>query len=375
MLQGHVFDSFLSLSIKSEGWFYTHTFVHGFTSPIFLVSSGLAFGVATFRKWEIHTVWTSAIMKRVRRYLLLLAIGYWLHLAYYSLKFMLTKLTPEQYNYLFQVDALQIIGVTLLGCQGLVYHAKSLKWYVSVILAVIAIITVSTPYLWALDKSQWFIGITAYIDKSTGSYFPIFPWSIYLLSGTLISYLFIRWRDVDPKKVAMRISLIGFVSFIIGKAGIEKWITPYGTGSNLEDYGTFVFLVYHNLGVICIFIAILYLIDCLFIQTNHDLVHHSKVIKRISTIGQETLVIYIVHLFIVYGSPLNKALLAQYRGFLNVPLAIVYFIFLAIFMYFFAINWHKFKREKPETFKRFQYIGTGLLLTLFVINNWLLSII
>ena len=371
MLQGHTFDAFLLNSIKQAEWFQRHhVFIHGFTSPIFLFSSGLAFGVATFRNWARFTEWSPFVKKRIRRYLLLLAIGYWLHLAYYSLFKMMTQLTHEQLLFLYQWDALHIIGFTLLASQLLVLVFKKQRHYVWMIVSAILIIALSTPHLWTMDKHRWPLNIVAFIDKSTGSFFPVFPWSIYLLFEMLVSWLIQKWqseyKEKSYKVVTSRLSALGLVLFVIGKSGIEHWITIFGT-----MYDEYVFLVLHNTGVILWLISLLYLVDHFTIQPyiakHHDL---PKGLRTLILLGQETLSIYVVHLFIVYGSPLNQSVLAQYRPLLNLWQSILYFAVLFVVMLYFAKFWSWFKKSRPEQFRWFQIIGTSILLFVFLINDW-----
>ncbi len=60
MIQGHVADAVLSVTVKANPRFYYYDFIHGFVAPVFLVASGLAFGVSTLRHWDEYTVMGTA---------------------------------------------------------------------------------------------------------------------------------------------------------------------------------------------------------------------------------------------------------------------------------------------------------------------------
>ncbi|MBN8587467.1 MAG: DUF1624 domain-containing protein [Rhodothermia bacterium] len=373
MLQGHTFDAYLSPEIKKMAWFQgNHTFIHGFTSPIFLFSSGLAFGVATFRKWNHFTSWSPALWKRIRRYLLLLAIGYWLHLAYFSFAKILTQMSEKNILFFFQIDALQIIGVTLAFCQFSVFILKKKKHFITLLSLLFLSIFFITPFLWGSDLTSIPLVIRGYLDKSIGSYFPLFPWSMYLFAGIISAFLFRNWQEkMSNNQVSLRFAAIGLLFILIGKPGMENWINPFR-----DPDGVYSFLVIHNLGYILLIISLLYWVDQFFLQPMIEKNPHGlPILKNITLMGQETLAIYVMHLFIVYGSPLNQSVLPSMRYNMEVLPALFYAILLFVSMFYYAKFWSWFKKERPSDFKTFQYIGVGLLLYLFLINDWVLHLI
>ena len=106
MIQGHVFDALLSPQVKSASWYYIHDFFHGFIAPMFLFASGVAFGVATIRSWDQHIAWGERVQRRVWKFLALMAIGYALHLPYFSLRKTINAATFVETKAMVQVDAL-----------------------------------------------------------------------------------------------------------------------------------------------------------------------------------------------------------------------------------------------------------------------------
>lgn len=367
MLQGHTFDAYLATAIKQSDWFLRHhVFIHGFTGPIFLFSSGLAFGVATLRKWDVLTTWSPALKKRIRRYLMLLAIGYWLHLSYYSLQKILTQMTEQQVIYFFQVDALHIIGVTLMFMQFLAFWVKKKEVYIGILSGLFLLVGLATPFVWSMDKSNWPLLATSYLDKSTGSFFPILPWSMYLFAGTITAYLFTVWQRVyESRVIIQRLSLIGIFFYVIGKPGIDEWYKPFGT-----EFDGYVFLILHNLAIILWMVSILYALDQFVLARRYEALKNHVVLKTITIMGQETLAIYVTHLFLVYGSPLNESILPSYRNSLPVSYAVLYFVVLFISMIAYAHLWQYVKQNHPKSFRWFQYLGTAALFILFLINDW-----
>src|SRR5687768_9715836 len=79
MIQGHTLDALLSIDYRATTGFYVWSFVRGLTSCLFLFLSGFLFTIVTYRRWPLYTADLGAIGSRVRRYMVLLALGYLLH--------------------------------------------------------------------------------------------------------------------------------------------------------------------------------------------------------------------------------------------------------------------------------------------------------
>jgi uncharacterized membrane protein len=47
MVQGHTFTALIEDAVRALGWYRWHSYVHGYTAPLFMFSAGLAFGVTT----------------------------------------------------------------------------------------------------------------------------------------------------------------------------------------------------------------------------------------------------------------------------------------------------------------------------------------
>src|SRR3954469_10064166 len=150
MIQGHVFDALLSPQVKSASWYYLHDFFHGFIAPMFLFASGVAFGVATIRSWDQHIVWSERVRRRVWKFLALIAIGYALHLPYFSLWKTINAATFMETKAMVQVDALQCIGVTLLILQGSIFLLRKKELFVRLIALCGAVIIFISPVMWSL---------------------------------------------------------------------------------------------------------------------------------------------------------------------------------------------------------------------------------
>lgn len=388
MLQGHVFDAFLSPSYKSGAWWDVHKFIHGFTAPIFLFSSGLAFGVVTFQRWENYLDWGVALKKRIKRYSFLLFMGYLIHIPFLSAVYLWNRpIENGQYINLIKVDALQIIAVVLLFCQWLVFMSKDRLTFVRYLKYSIAAIICVTPFIWYWQPNWLHEVLLGYFNRKTGSIFPIFPWGIYLMAGIVTaSYWFTALKNQTVSALIPKMSKIGLLLWAVGFAGInllsEEWLNelfPSQTSATwlrfLIDhaYGTKMLLLQINyIGVIINLVIALYYLDRWLTQKRGDK-PYGPVLKNVTILGQETLFIYIGHLMVVYGSALNKPFLYKLREKLDISESLLYFLGLFLVTIVITRIWHYLKKYQPTYFNWVRYAIIAFCLFHFISDGWFID--
>ncbi|MFK7990098.1 MAG: heparan-alpha-glucosaminide N-acetyltransferase domain-containing protein [Sandaracinaceae bacterium] len=188
MVQGHVFSTLLDSVTKGQSWYPHHSFVHGYTAPMFMFGAGLAFGYTTFKKWDDHASLGAPARKRFMRYFWLLFIGYLLHMPTLSLARLLQIDDPARIARMFQTDVLQHIGVSLAICQLLVFVVKRKKAFIWIVGALGSVAVLAAPWVWGWDLSSLPTPLAAYINASTGSTFPLLPWAGFTYAGIVIAY-------------------------------------------------------------------------------------------------------------------------------------------------------------------------------------------
>jgi hypothetical protein len=127
MIQGHVFDALLSPQVKALPWYYILDFFHGFVAPAFFFSSGFAYGLRRSVSGTIRLCGETPPAVESTDFYTLIAVGYVLHLPYFSLRKTMHEAMPAELDALFQSDALQCVGVTLLLLQLAVLLCKKEK--------------------------------------------------------------------------------------------------------------------------------------------------------------------------------------------------------------------------------------------------------
>ena len=172
MVQGHTFTELLDPAYHSERWFRHHTFVHGYTAPMFLFASGLAFGLTTFRAWQANTTLSraggDALMKRLRRYGWLLGIGYLMHVPTLAWAGLVAPGEGALRQWL-QVDVLQHLAVSLCFLQLLAVLVKRPRVFAAIVGVLFVAAVLLAPLVWRVDaESVLPLGLAGYLNGTSG---------------------------------------------------------------------------------------------------------------------------------------------------------------------------------------------------------------
>jgi uncharacterized membrane protein len=361
MVQGHTFREVLVMDVRSSGWFSWHEYIHGFTAPIFLFSSGLAFGITTFRSWDKHLSWGPTLRKRFERYILLLIIGYWIHLPKLSLQSLMNA-SDERLAKVFKVDALQNIGVTLLLAELLVIALRTPKRFVRVASALGIGLVLIAPTLGRLSLEGVPIFFAGFINRSTGSFFPLAPYSAFLLAGIATAYFLFDATTRSYRPAAGRtLLLLGLVV-----AGLGKYLGSVGADAIFGEHNVWVsspFFFMLRIGVVWSVLGSLTLLTELIPRLLDNAPG-----RTLQLMGQETLVIYVAHLFIIWGSPVNASVARLYKHSLSVGESLLCFIAVFGATMLLAKVWNMAKTKQPTAFDYARWAVTATLALVFVLR-------
>ena len=298
MIQGHVLFELTApsyINIHQFPWDIWE-FFRGLTAPIFLTVSG-AVQVFANKRDENGNLSKNTIHKRINIASLLILIGYFL--VFPASKFYHLLVMPSNsWLGFFQVNILQLIGVSLLLILALFLLTKNNKLFGKISFGFAIAIMIMTPLMHMVNWFNYFPEIIApYISQLKGSIFTIFPFTGFMFLGAAFgAYL----KEIPSEKRNMTIiktGLIVGVVFII--IGIPLYF--YIKSMNLhfiEPYKSNTGMAFIRSG--CVFL-ILSLITLLYLRTK-------KYSKYFSLFGKRALFIYIVHLVILYGSPWTRSI-------------------------------------------------------------------
>lgn len=300
MIEGHTIDAVLSPVYKdgSSALFQFWTFFRGLTAPFFFFSAGLAFVVATVKyNGGLLSVSGKAKKRRFRRIVTLLLIGYGLHMPLQML-YEPSAVSQDSWRIFFVADALQIISLSLLVILVIALFSKSHKAlfrsYVIAAVLSLALAPVTEPIAWEKFLNP---AIYPYLTFRAGSFFTFFPFSAYLFAGASFGAAAIGFPAETRARILTKnfakasvVALVLFVGFLVVQI---RYVSPYVDywralpAVNLLRFGI-VTLVASAVGYLSLRVV--------------------RFPGILPAIGKSSLTVYVVHLMIVYGSPVNVGL-------------------------------------------------------------------
>jgi uncharacterized membrane protein len=321
MVQGHVCDTLLTPAARAAHWYVFQTIFHGSTAPGFLFASGLVAGLPR-APLSLRASW-----RRARRLLFVLGVGYALHLPYLS--FWKTRAaTGAEKAALFACDALQLIAVTQLFAILLQLVAGRRWTRIAGVLAVVVI--AAAPFVWESGISTRFPPfLGAYLDQRTSSRFPVFPFSAFVLAGTLAGATIGR---AEPRRRTRRALLSGLVLLAAG------FLLAIPLQGRVDFWGPSPAYVLVRLGALLLLLRL--------VEAAADA--GCPGIRALALLGHETLLVYVLHLTLLFGGIVGPSPLVVlhgrlgYAGALFATAAMVPALLLA------AAVWRRVKSRAPH---------------------------
>ena len=336
MLYGHTVTALLAPVYQQGTWFDVWQIQRGLTSSLFMLLGGFAFSIATARHWQSHVTWSSPVAKRVRRFVLLMLLGYSLRLPVDRLT-QLGQATPENWSAFLTVDVLQLLGVTFIGLQVLVLLCRSRRVFMGVALSTAAAVVWATAPAGRVDWTErmpaW---VAPYLSTATGSLFPALPWSAFVLLGAGLGQLYSRWGAADLRAFS-RWGLLAPGTLLLMLAFVSR-VLPY-PALLANPFATPPREFALRAG------------GCLIVMAGIAFASRriSQLPRVYAAIAQESLLIYFLHICIVYGSVWNVGLVSRYAGTLGPWRTLAAVVFVITTTAGLAWLWNSWKRNDPKT--------------------------
>ncbi len=340
MLQGHTLDALLATELRSGRVFDAWTFVRGLTSCAFMFLSGFAFVFVTDRRHGSHGLTWTAALRRFRRFGFFLLLGYALHLPGSDLR-KLPGMTAEQWRSGLMVDVLQCIAVMLVLLQLLVLVVRMPRYRAAVAASGATALLMLGPLAWSIDwTARLPMAIAAYLSPATGSLFPLVPWGAYILMGVVVGHLH---ASLAPHPGPGALATFGRRVLVPGGLGLLAlaalgWWVPWWPAA-----GAFWA---NSPGLFCLRAGIVLLLLGALTRAVPRLV---PVPYLVQAVARQSLVVYAVHLCIVYGSIWNPGL----RYFVGPTLSVVeglgVVVAIWVTMAALAAGWHWSRHHHPRT--------------------------
>jgi hypothetical protein len=304
MVQGHTFTALLA-DDALPGWaMQLHALVHGVTAPAFLCGAGLAFGLATYPRYALHQR-GRALWPRLRRYGWLFVIGYALQLPgsslFTALRMPFAELTP-----VFRVGPLHLVAFCLLLCQLGALVVRTPRVHGVAALALGCGITAGAPLVYAADAGRRAGPVLGpWLDASSGSLFPIFPWASFVFFGVAAGALLAVRAELPRPRIwllpGLALLLASYAMFRLGvRLSDPRW---FWHASPLH--------VLFRLGVVACLLGLLHRLP-----TRAAEAHAPGSTAALggasddwtSLLARHSLVAFVVHLLLLYGTPFTPNL-------------------------------------------------------------------
>lgn len=297
MIQGHTVDLFLSNDFRLQdnliysAWY----FMRGMTAPIFMFSAGTVF-TYLFRLVDKPFEDNPRVKKGIKRFFLLVFLGYLLRYPTASV-FDFSHVNQEQWNTFFTVDVLHLIGFGIFITMLLAYISEKIKIsdYIVFGFAAFLIFTIS-PFTETVNWAAFLpVPIAGYFYSGSGSLFPLIPWSGYVIGGAVLgSYLAKHPLVFKTKEFSYKLFAFG-ISFLILSQIFSNLKFPINGNT---EWGSALYLIFFRLGFV---ICLNSIVSFISLKVN-------SIPKTIILLGRNTLLIYAVHLVILFGSAWSPGL-------------------------------------------------------------------
>jgi uncharacterized membrane protein len=333
MVQGHTLDVLLQPSYQSAWWYSNWQFFRGFTAPTFLLLSGFSFALATIRKFDEHTSLGPKVFSRLRKFAFFVLLGYAMHFPTHSVR-ELNYVAADTWQSFLQIDVLQTIGISLICLQLLVLTLRRKYLFAAITLIGSFLIAFITPLFWNSGVVNSLpLAIRSALVGTTGSLFPLLPWSAYVLLGAGLGTIYLT---VANSSLAM---LKAFVpaGLILAYLGIRSEPLAHRLYGEVNFWPTTPHLFLTRIG---------FVLAVLGIATFALPIMQSSA-STLRSLAEESLLVYFVHVDLLYGSVWNSGLRNYIGGSLSFVHAYLWVIAMIGAMTILAYKWNRAKKTHP----------------------------
>lgn len=352
MLLGHTTDALLGPAYRSTTAFDVWTFLRGLTPTTFTFVSGFALSLVALHHSRRERD-EAAATRRLRRFAFFLVVGYAMHFPAANLTG-LAMLTDADWRLFTTVDVLHCIAVTLTVLQLLAMRVRAPRTFMLLTGSLAALLCLLTPLAWRWTPPLP-MALAAYVNPSTGSIFPLFPWMANGALGAAVGAWFLISSGATPGQRARRtllpLGVLMFVAAVVMRA--LPW-EPFGA-VNLGAGRPSQFLLMVGLASILL-AALASLVDL-----------RPARLPRLEDVAQESLTIYVVHVCLVYGSPWNRGLRQLVGATLDPAMLGGAILGLWLAMAALGLWWSRYKRSRPVPAGRLRMAVLGLLFVLLFV--------
>jgi hypothetical protein len=200
-------------------------------------------------------------------------------------------MAPEQVAFLASVNILQCISLSLMLLQLFVMILPEERRFFRVVLASAAVIALLTPFAWnyGAEVPLW---LASLISGRTRSIFPLFPYTAFAMAGAAFGYLHSVARQAGREQDFIR--RCARFSLLLCLASAATAFLPMPQIYSDFWYTSPLFTGF-RVGILALIMLGARLLEP----------YISRSWRWLIVVGRESLLIYVVHLLVLYGSAFN----------------------------------------------------------------------
>ena len=333
MVQGHTLDVLLTPQVQSASWYNFWLFCRGFTAPVFMSLAGFSFALATIKRFEEHTSLGSPVWKRLRRFGFFVLLGYSMRFPVHSVRDF-KWIGEDGWRAFLQFDVLQTIGLTLIALELLILALKSKRRFAITAALLGLTIAFTAPLAWnsGLLNSLPLVLRSALIGTA-GSPFPLLPWSAYIFVGAALGTAYATVGKWSPRVLQYAIPF--GVALLTTGVWLENTSRAVYGEANFWPTTPHLFLT--RVGFVTALVGLA--------SAAERFVPIKASTAR--SLAEESLVVYFVHVALLYGSMWNVGLKQYVGGTMTFAHAYPFVLALIAVMLFMAYHWNRAKKFYP----------------------------
>jgi len=291
MFQTHAYDAWTRDPYRQGAWWnFARMQLGGFPARMFLFLTGVSLMLRYSSQARRGVSNWEARRGGLKRGLEVLLYG----LAFRCGSFLLAGATPQARSGLFKVDILNCIGLSLI-ISSLVVGPVHLKRRPPVLaLLLIPALVLSTPLLQGIPYPPWLPSpLAAYLwDANPLGSFPLFPWLSYTLTGCVVGAFWLRCAEGQRLGWSMAMTaLVGIVMALAGQIVPKLGYYIFYPTAAVPVPAYPASYVYRT--GMCLVAGALAYAFCLKVPAPR--------FSPLRLLGQASLLVYFVHIELVYG--------------------------------------------------------------------------
>jgi fucose 4-O-acetylase-like acetyltransferase len=222
---------------------------------------------------------------------------------------------------------------------------RSQKGVMTTLLALTLAIIFVTPFVYFVDPRKYLpVPFSDYLNSYYSALFPLFPWSAYSFLGTVLCWVYLKCMEVQKEKILFKIlAVVGLIFFI---SSFLLFYVPWQYSQYVDPARSSPRHFMMKIGFVFMVLSGLWYYE------------QKKQPERsvLSIAGQESLLVYGLHLVIVYGASFMPHNIASDVGHvLSFTPALVLTYTLVAAMIIAALWWHWMKTKQPRMAKAVFY--------------------